>query len=343
MMMPKPSLFAEEERGNRRSKLGDPLVGLSKHVDFAALADEIDTALPRPSRAKGGRPPYPTVLMTKILILQQLYDLADDALEYQPLDRRSLLQFLGLTESSTIPDAKTIWLFRDRLAQAGLGAKLFDQVQQQLLAHGYLARCGQILDASLVQAPVQRNKREEAAIVKEGTMPIGWKAHKRAQKDVDSRWTKKHGKSHFGYKLHASIDKRHKLVRKVIITNAAVADTTVFEDRRDPNNTSRDVYADRGDPSAEREATLKVAGWRVQIQRKGSATKPISKAQKQRNRRIATPRARVEHVFGAMRHMGGKLVRCMGIVRATFALNLKTASYNLQRLVYLKERGRTAF
>ncbi len=79
MMMPKPSLFAEEERGDRRSKLGDPLVGLSKHVDFAALADEIDTALPRPSRAKGGRPPYPTVLMTKILILQQLYNLADDA------------------------------------------------------------------------------------------------------------------------------------------------------------------------------------------------------------------------------------------------------------------------
>ena len=119
-MMPKPSLFAEEERGNRRSKLGDPLIGLSKHVDFAALADETDTALPRPSPAKGGRPPYPTVLMTKILIHQQLYNLADDALEYQLLDLRRFLQFLGLTESSTIPDAKTIWLFRDRLAQAAL-------------------------------------------------------------------------------------------------------------------------------------------------------------------------------------------------------------------------------
>lgn len=68
MMMPKLSLFAEEERGSRRSKLGDPLVGLSKHVDFGALADEIDTALPRPSRAKGGSPPYPTVVMTNILI-----------------------------------------------------------------------------------------------------------------------------------------------------------------------------------------------------------------------------------------------------------------------------------
>jgi transposase, IS5 family len=216
-------------------------------------------------------------------------------------------------------------------------------VQQQLLAHGYLARSGQIIDASLVQAPVQRNKREEAETVKESTMPITWKAHKRAQKDFDAKWTKKHGKNHFGYKLHASIDKRHKLVRKVIITNAAVSDSVVFEDLLDPNNTSRDVYADRGYPSAEREATMTAAGWRVQIQRKGSANKPISDTQKQRNRRIATPRARVEHVFGAMRHMGGKLVRCMGIVRATFALHLKTASYNLQRLVYLKERGLQAF
>jgi IS5 family transposase len=170
-------------------------------------------------------------------------------------------------------------------------------------------------------------------------MPITWKAHKRVQKDVDAKWTKKHGKNHFGYKLHASIDKRHQLVRKVIISNAAVSDSVVFEALLDPNNTSRDIYADRGYPSAEREATLSAAGWPVQIQRKGSANKPISETQKQRNRRIATPRARVEHVFGSMRHMGGKLVRCMGIVRATFALHLKTASYNLERLVYLKERG----
>jgi len=144
--------------------------------------------------------------MVKILVLQQLYNLADDALEYQLLDRRSFLQFLDLTESSSIPDAKTIWLFRDRLAQAGAGTLVFEQVQRQLQQHGYMARCGQIVDASLVQAPVQRNKREEAEIVKDGAMPLGWKAYKRAQKDVDARWTKKHGKSYFGYKLHASVD-----------------------------------------------------------------------------------------------------------------------------------------
>ena len=103
---------------------------------------------------------------------------------------------------------------------------------------------------------MQRNKREEAETVKEGAMPIAWKAVKRAQKDVDAKWSKKYGKNYFGYKL----------IRKVIITNAAVADTTVFEELLDPNNTSRDVYADRAYPSAEREAALKRVGWRVHIQ-----------------------------------------------------------------------------
>ncbi len=69
MMMPKPSLFAEEERGNRRAKMGGPLMGLSEHVDFIALAAGTDTASPRPSRAKGGRTPYLTALMIKILVL----------------------------------------------------------------------------------------------------------------------------------------------------------------------------------------------------------------------------------------------------------------------------------
>jgi len=259
-MRPRISLFAEYEREDRRTKIGDPLVSLTKHVDFEALADGVDAVAPRPSRAKGGRPPYPTVLMVKILLLQQLYNLADDALEYQLLDRRSFLQFLDLTESSSIPDAKTIWLFRAHLAQAGAGNQIFEQDQQQLQQHGYMARCGQIVDVSLVQALVQCNKHEEADIVKEGRMPLGRKPHKRAQKDVDARWTKKHGKCYSGYKPHASVDNRYKLMRKMAVTHAAVADTTVFESLLDRTNTSRDVYADRGYPTAEREATLKQAG-----------------------------------------------------------------------------------
>ena len=77
-----------------------------------------------------------------------MYNLADDTPEYQLLGRRSFLRFLDLTESISIPDAKTIWLFRDRLARTGVGNQVFEQVRQQLLAQGYLARCGQIVDAS---------------------------------------------------------------------------------------------------------------------------------------------------------------------------------------------------
>lgn len=142
---------------------------------------------------------------------------------------------------------------------------------------------------------------------------------------------------------NANIDKRCKLIRKLAVTHAAVSDSTVFEVLLDPNNTSRDVYADRGYPSAEREEELTKAGWRVQIQRKGTATRSISATQKQRNRRIAIPRARVEHVFGALAQMGGKFVRCKGIVRAFWSLHFKVAVYNLKRLVFLKESGLEPF
>ena len=77
----------------------------------------------------------------------------------------------------------------------------------------------------------------------------------------------------------------------------------------------------------------------MHIQRRGHATKGTSETQKRRNRTLATPRARVEHVFSALAQTGGKLVRCLGIVRTTFVLQLKTVSYNLKRLVFLKERG----
>jgi hypothetical protein len=104
-MKPRLSLFAEQEREDRRAKIGDPLVDLAEHVDFEALAARIDAAAPRPSRAKGGRPPCPTVLMIKILVLRQLYNLADDALEYQLLDRRSynLKRLVFLKEHRVAP------------------------------------------------------------------------------------------------------------------------------------------------------------------------------------------------------------------------------------------------
>ena len=112
---------------------------------------------------------------------------------------------------------------------------------------------------------------------------------------------------------------------------------------RDRANTSRDIYADKGYVNSEREARLKGQGWRMHIQRKGTKEKALSEAQERRNRHIASPRARVEHVFAGLAQLGGKTLRSIGLARATLHLNLKAATYNLRRFAYLKEAGIVAF
>ena len=112
------ALFADQEREAKLDSLGDPLALLNKHVNFAVMAQEIDRWVPRPSRAKGGRPPYPTELMTRLLVLQQLFNLSDEQMEFQLLDRMSFQRFAGLKDSARMPDRNTIWNFRERLVQA---------------------------------------------------------------------------------------------------------------------------------------------------------------------------------------------------------------------------------
>ncbi|CAN7549395.1 IS5 family transposase [Duganella sp. LjRoot269] len=341
--MIKHSLFADQEREAKLNELGDTLRVLEQHVDFAALAAAVDAAAPRPSRERGGRPPFPTELMVRVLLIQQLFNLSDEQMEFQLLDRLSFQRFVGLRHSSKIPDRTTIWTFKERLIQAGASESIFDAVNRQLSMHGYMARGGQMIDASIVQTPRQSINKEEKAIVTEGAMPADWKPAKRRQKDIDARWTKKHGKSYFGYKLSANADKRYKLIRRIKISTASEHDTLHFEAVIDPGNTSRDIYADKGYVDGEREARLKGQGWRMHIQRKGSKDRPLSEAQERRNKRIAKPRARVEHVFAGLAQLGGKVLRSIGLARATLHLNWKAAAYNLQRFSYLKEAKIVAF
>lgn len=337
--MIKESLFAAEEREAKLNKLGDILQILEEHVDFAALAAAIDAAAPRPSRERGGRPPFPTEIMVRTLLLQQLYNLSDEQLEYQLLDRLSFQRFAGLRHSSQIPDRTTFWTFRERLMAAGASETIFEAANRELDKHGYLARGGQMIDASIVPAPKQHRPKGEKALIKEQAMPIDWSPAKRRQKDIDAMWTKKHGKSYFGYKLSANVDKRYKLIRKVKVSTASEHDTLHLDEVLDTFNTSRELYADKGYVDKEREARLKASGLRVHIQRKAVKGKPLSNCQKRRNTRIARTRARVEHVFASLEQMGGKGLRSIGLARATLQLNFKVATYNLRRLCSLRTGG----
>lgn len=118
-MSRQPGFFDLEDRYTALSKAGDPLEGLSASVDFEVFRNALVKALKYSDRRKGGRPPYDPVLMFKILVLQTLYSLSDDQAEFLCRDRLSFMRFLGLSLGDAAPDAKTIWLFRERLKEKG--------------------------------------------------------------------------------------------------------------------------------------------------------------------------------------------------------------------------------
>ena len=150
----RPDLFAGQRRESKLDRLGDPLVALDQHIDFAALAAEVDHVAPRPDSAQGGRPPYPTETMVRILVVKRLHNLSDEQVEFQLNDRLSFQRFCGLQHSATIPDRTTVWTFENRIG-ADAAKAVFKAVQVQLQKRGYIARCGQIIDATLVAAPRQ--------------------------------------------------------------------------------------------------------------------------------------------------------------------------------------------
>ena len=144
-------LFDTDERLRWLSAAGDPLERLAAVVDFELFWPELDAALGRSDRAKGGRPPYDPVLMFRILVLQSLYTLSDDQAEYPLRDRLSFMRFAGLALHDPVPDAKTIWLFCEQLVRAGAFARLFARFDAALCERGYLAKGGQIVDATIVE------------------------------------------------------------------------------------------------------------------------------------------------------------------------------------------------
>src|SRR6516165_1776475 len=143
-----PGFFDRDERLKALSAAGDPLERLAQVVDFEVFRDDLEAALSRPDRTKGGRPPYDAVLMFKVLVLQTLYTLSDDQTEYQLRDRLSFMRFVGLALHEPVPDAKTIWLFREHLVGAGAFERLFERFDRALRERGFLAMGGQIVDAT---------------------------------------------------------------------------------------------------------------------------------------------------------------------------------------------------
>jgi transposase, IS5 family len=203
--------FDADKRLAGLSAKGDPLEAIDRLVPWESFRADIEAVvltLDEVRKSSAGRKPIDAIVLFRMLVLQALNNLSDEQVEYQVRDRLSFTRFLRLGIEDSIPDATTLWLFREKLAKAGLIEKLFDRFDQHLAAKGYMARGGQIVDATIVPVPTQHNSRDENEAVKAGRIPQKWqnKPAKLRQKDRDARWTKRHGRSFFGYKNHVNAD-----------------------------------------------------------------------------------------------------------------------------------------
>jgi IS5 family transposase len=345
--MTQPGFFDLTRRYESLDQKNDPLVALKRLIAWEGFRPRLRAAFERSGlratadirKSAAGRKPWDEIVMFKVLVLQALYNLADDNVEYLIRDRLSFMRFLGLGLEDRVPDAKTIWLYREALTKAGAIAPLFDAFDATLRQHGYLAMGGQIIDATIVPVPRNRNSREENTAIKAGETPQGWdeKPAMQRQKDLDARWTMKHGRSSYGYKNHVSVDRRHKLVRRYTVTAAARHDSQEMEAVLDRANTASEVWADSAYRSAEAEEKLAEQGFKSRIHRKGNRGCGLSEREQQGNKTRSRVRARVEHVFGNfVTSMGGKLVRTIGIARARTKIGMTNLAYNMKRYVWLE-------
>ncbi len=196
---PAEDLFVQEQRQAKLLDYVGALAGIDELFDFEAMAAKLDEVCPIADRSKGGRPPYATQVLVRMVVVQGLYNLSDEQCEYQVLDRMSFQRFCRLDGALNVPDARTLWRFKQRLADKGLGGQtIFEEVGRELQRRGYIARGGQMVDATIVQAPITHVTSQEREVINRGEKPEGWSKKRLAHTDLDARWTIKHGKAYYG-------------------------------------------------------------------------------------------------------------------------------------------------
>jgi len=354
--------FDVDERLKELSARGDDLERLSAIVDFELFRSDLARAVVRSDGAKGGRPPFDHVFMWKVLILQASHSLSDERTEFLLKDRLSFMRLLGPGLSDPVPDANTIWTFREALTLATIDGQpaiqvLFRAYEAALKGAGFLAMGGQIIDASTSRlpssaAPKQRNTDGEKTEIRAGRIPEAWKDKpaKLAQKDRDARWTVKSSKARqaadgspridlavpaFGYKNHVGIDRRHGLIRTWEATDAARHDGAQLASLVTQANTGSGVWADTAYRSKANEKHLADLGFVSRIHRQKPPGRHMPVNVSRENGAKSKVRGAVEHVFARQKGPMALVVRTIGIARASVKIGLANLVYNMRRAAWL--------
>jgi transposase len=151
-------LFEQENTLESLSKMGNPLVMLKEIVDFEHFRDELEKLFTNKSKKNNaGRKPIDPVFMLKVLFLQRLYNISDNQVKYQIKDRMSFREFLDIQSVDDVPDEKTVWKYKNIMANAGIGIRLFEKFNEQLASMGLIVNEGKIVDASFVSLAAASN------------------------------------------------------------------------------------------------------------------------------------------------------------------------------------------
>lgn len=314
-------------RRKKVSRAVGTLGAIAGMVDWDTLV-KVVSVLDKTREGKGGRPPISFEIKLKMLFLQYAFNLSDEELEDQLIDRLSFQQFVGLGYDEEIPDFTTIWHFKEGLIKAGLMDEIFTRIVGQIEEKGLILRKGTIVDATIIQSsnrPLSRKKREEM----EETPS--------RQIDTEARSTAKNGKKHFGYKGHIGVDAESKIIRKRSFTPANVHDSRELENVISGDEQS--VWADKAYPRQEDKRAARKSGIYYGILDKATRGKKLSTKQQKRNRQKSRVRAAVEHPFGFFRKkLKVTFAAAKTKLRNALRFDMWCIIYNVTRASFLLKR-----
>ena len=341
--------FVIETQLEKLTKLGDQLIAMKGKIEWEIFRKMIEKAIRKSDYRKGGRPPWDVVLMFKVVMLQQWYNLSDENMEYQINDRLSFQRFLGIECGSKVPDKNTIWDFKEAIKNAGIDRKLFDLFNSYLEEKGIITHNGSIIDATFVTVDKRHTTKKDNNSLKERDCPndlhkkceerlergeIKDEKHVYNQMDFDARWAKKGSESFFGYKDHVKCDKDSKIITDFTVTDASVHDSQELANLISNDDTSVDLDAGYTGEDLIDEILKRFPNAVLNICARAYRNRPLTDEEKAINKIISRRRCRIEHIFGYMtRFMGGLVLRCHGIKRAYRDICNKNLAYNLKRFV----------
>lgn len=311
----------------KMSKAVKTLNQLHDMVNWQALVN-IVSDLDMTKTGLGGRPPIAFEVKLKMLFLQYTFNLSDEELEDQLIDRLSFQQFVGLSFEQEIPDFTTIWKFKEALVQSGKMDRIFSSIVHQIELQGVILKKGTIVDATIIPSgnrPLSKGKRKKL------------EENPSSQIDTEAQSTEKNGRKYFGYKGHIGIDAESKIIRKRTFTPANVHDSVEMEKLM--SGDEQGIWADKAYPKQKDKRAARAMGIYYGVLDKATRGKKLSAKQEKRNRQKSSVRAAVEHTFGFMnKKLKVAALYAKNKMRNALRFDMWCIIYNVLRADFLLKR-----